>query len=64
MRGGERVPQVAGEQDDREREEAEDLARAERVLAEDLEDVGEEGDARAEEDSAPMTSSLSTRSAR
>src|ERR1017187_5989153 len=52
MRGDHGVPEVAGEEDEREREEAEDRARAQRVLAEDLEDAGEEADAGAEEDSA------------
>ena len=52
MRGDEGVPEVAREENEREREEAEDRARAQRVLAEDLEDVGEEPDAGAEEDPA------------
>src|ERR1019366_3628623 len=51
MSGGESMPEVAREEDEREREEAENRTRAERVLAEDLEDVGEEANAGAEEDS-------------
>ena len=52
MRVRERVAEVAGEKGEREREKAEDRARRERVLAEDLEDVGEEADAAAEEDAS------------
>ena len=43
---------VGQEEEEREDKEADDLRGAKRVLAEDLEDVGEEGDPRAEEDEA------------
>src|SRR5208283_2720273 len=47
--GAERVPAVRQQQEGGQADEEEDALQVEGVLAEDLEDVGEKGDARAEE---------------
>ncbi len=50
IRSDDGVAEGAGEEDEREGKEAEDRARPQRVLTEDLEDVGKEPDPGAEED--------------
>ena len=52
MRGRERVAEVGGEEGERRARRGRESRPRERVLAEDLEDVGEEADAAAEEDAA------------